>query len=670
MNRAIQMLEVEEIIAIFSDDASMKYKSADWLMSPFESSVWRIELKSKIQIDWRIPLEDGRLLTDQRHRSTLTALKCWLIAQTHADLTGGSILALGTVHNTINRCLHCIDYFLIRSHKFAIARHGLRNITSNDLKAALALICSERSVANSIYEWPKRLSAFLRKSIAESNLSIAPLSILDEPIPERDDCLLDLSEDEIRKARVWLYANGLYEGGGNSYTLLVKQRKLAAKIYPTSLRATTTRMTQAGELCVGVLSRHEREYASAPVASTHDKRTSKRTAALYLSTLKSIRLLDLAGIPGPVFDPSRLDSALKAADLKDNGRFLSLPYTTVLKALRRAIEYFLEQGDQIVDLYLNVCLVAQRDKISAQDAFDQINARDTSSFQPKSWSISPTARAGSDPVNYFVDLRSSPGLYEKLVILIGAIRIAVGALTARRRSEVSELRAGSTLDKSRTRIIFVNGKSGIGEHREKIARPVPPLIVRMIDLLERLHSGMVLYGVALPGERLFSYPRLWGAPALSANFLRPLDLFCDWAETDIDDEGRRYYIRHHQLRRFFATLFFYGDGFGGLDTLRWFLGHLDAQHVWHYITENVPGDAIRSVAAEFAAYNVRHKTNEASKLSDLLEREFGTNDFSTIDEEALTDYLHELLEDELISVQPKFLDQGRKYRVAILVRGD
>lgn len=36
--------------------------------------------------------------------------------------------------------------------------------------------------------------------------------------------------------------------------------------------------------------------------------------------------------------------------------------------------------------------------------------------------------------------------------------------------------------------------------------------------------------------------------------------------------------------------FFWGSGFGSLDTLRWFLGHTNVEYVYHYITESTSGD--------------------------------------------------------------------------------
>ena len=107
-----------------------------------------------------------------------------------------------------------------------------------------------------------------------------------------------------------------------------------------------------------------------------------------------------------------------------------------------------------------------------------------------------------------------------------------------------------------------------------------------------------------------------------------------------------------------------------METLRWFMGHTDAQHLWHYITESTPGETIRSVAAEWAAYGVRHGTREAELLGAELAIHFGTSDFSVLEDEALVLYLEDLMEEGKLRIEPEFLDGGRNYRIAVVVRGE
>ena len=117
-------------------------------------------------------------------------------------------------------------------------------------------------------------------------------------------------------------------------------------------------------------------------------------------------------------------------------------------------------------------------------------------------------------------------------------------------------------------------------------------------------------------------------------------------------------------------LFFWGNSFGGLDTLRWFLGHTDVEHLYHYITEATTGSVLQSVKASFAADCVKHHVSDCEELADLLEEHFGTRDFSVLDSDELDDYLQDLIEDGIVDVEPQFFDTaaGHSYRVLILVK--
>jgi hypothetical protein len=205
------------------------------------------------------------------------------------------------------------------------------------------------------------------------------------------------------------------------------------------------------------------------------------------------------------------------------------------------------------------------------------------------------------------------------------------------------------------------------------ARPIPAIAVRMIRQLENLHMGLWQMGaVGGPASPLFCFPtqRKQGLIALvRCQMNTSLDIFCDYFETDRNEAGQRYYIRQHQLRRFFAMLFFWSNSFGGMDTLRWFLGHTDVEHLYHYITESTPGAVLRSVKAHYAAEQLATADPDATSLADLLERHFGTRNFSILDSNELDEYIEELMIEGIVEIEPEFFDSpaGKSYRVAIKV---
>jgi len=407
-----------------------------------------------------------------------------------------------------------------------------------------------------------------------------------------------------------------------------------------------------------------------------------KTLNKYVACITALAVLRTDGINAPHFTISDINRFAKTLSTKDNGRFRTLPSAVAFGSLRRAIEYALGFGDGLVDSYLALAEAAHRANQSIAQFTHELDVRpyltdDIRSIGVCRWSIEPFnagANGGPDPLSkqqWFKALRANQGLYEALRVLYGAIQIVVGLLMARRSGELYDLVAGHCLDKSETRLVFKNRKSGIGGMRQTVARPIPPIGASLIKLLDRLQTGLLRIGTLEEKTNLFAYPSAAGSGVLSGGrtaYIACIDLFCDWEETPLDAEGKRYYVRQHQLRRFFAMLFFWGGGFGGMDTLRWFLAHTDVKHLWHYITESTPGMTIRSVAAEWGVYQVKHATCEGEILADELADRFGTRDFSVLEEEALVLYLEDLIEEGRLTIEPQFLDRGKQYRIAVMLK--
>jgi len=540
-------------------------------------------------------------------------------------------------------------------------------------------------VATAIYQWPERLSAFLRKQI----LSMTPEMLasahgmrddLGCSIPAEVERLTSLNSDEIVAARAWLAVHGKYQHKQ-------KGRRhpdasfLQESLYAGTLHGKTILLPVANELCLGGIAKSSIEYPRARVRSASDERSTEFRNRGIVATVGQLCLLREAGLPAPTVDLKTLESFAAALDIKPNGRFRTLPQGVVFGALRAAVEFTIVHGAALVDSYLAVAHAAASESISiadlsATDRFESLLTPQCRAMGVQRWTIasksdrespaSPCSAAKSD------ELRKHLGLYEALRVLYGAVQIVVGLLSARRVGALKRLLASRCLDASRTRLVCQNMKSGFDGMRDTIARPIPPIAVRCIDLLARIRSAADdASETAIPAQ-LFAYPRKYQSGFVTTltnnRYYESIDYFCDWAELPLDPEGHRYYIRQHQLRRFFVMLFFWGGGFGGLDTLRWFLGHSSARHLWHYITEVVPGATIRSVAAEWVAYGLKHATKEAELLAQELKLHFGTDDFSALDEEALCAHLEDLIDEGRLIIEPQFLDNEDRHRIAVVLR--
>lgn len=696
MNSLEQLPAELAFLADIIGDRSSQYQTATWLKCDFSAKTWKCVFGGKeFTLDFQVAMEDGSLLSEPRHGKLLDTFKFWMCVQTHPDLTGGRELSDLSAYHRVSRVLHLIDYFLMNGQRFQLATHGLSLVTESELRHLIVVLANYKETTQSIYQWDERLSDFLRKhgnslrseevsSIIASNPSIADIDV------DPEVRTLFLSDSELICARAYLWANGYYRNStSQDFRHAPSTRQLAGVLYPNTLRGESQRRVPQ-ELCISPIDRYHREYPAVPVRTGVGEQRSTQALQTYVDALRSLGCLAELNLQVPL---SALDAVsskgfLDSLDTRPNGRTRTPPQSMVFASLKNSIEYGLEYGPDLVESYLSLLRKAsEEDKTIAAYAVDndiiphltpKIRAlgvrtwhlgQDMASLEPHlekgSYSRSPSAE-------YFRRLRNNEGLWELLRILVGAVIICVGTLMARRKGELCDLIADRSLDELRKYLIFENRKSGTIGIRQREARPIPPIAAELIGILESLQKQLVEEGYLPTCIELFAAPDRFGRgfAASYSTFSDALDIFCDYFETPLNGIGQRYYIRQHQLRRFFAMLFFWGNSFGGLDTLRWFLGHTDVEHLYHYITEATTGSVLQSVKASFAADCVKHHVSDCEELADLLEEHFGTRDFSVLDSDELDDYLQDLIEDGIVDVEPQFFDTaaGHSYRVLILVK--
>lgn len=104
-----------------------------------------------------------------------------------------------------------------------------------------------------------------------------------------------------------------------------------------------------------------------------------------------------------------------------------------------------------------------------------------------------------------------------------------------------------------------------------------------------------------------------------------------------------------------------------MDTLRWFLGHTDVKHLYHYITESTEGSVLKSVKSQYV-----YETLDAQEdLKSLLKQKYGINNVNLIEREVLEDYIEELMDEKKLDVEPEFItdDRGQSYKILVKVKG-
>lgn len=674
-------------------DRKTQYRNAEWLRSPFEAEIWQCQFSDtiKLEIDFRIKLYNGDFLTDHRHRDLLEIFKCWLCVQTHFDSTGGGLLNADSAKKRVSRTLHIIDFFILNAERMQLAEFGLAAITDNDMRGLLLKLSSSKSVANSIYEWPTRLCKFLKNEIKgmpqeEANALGDRLPILTTEISPVAEQTLQLEANEIFMARAWLWSHGYYKNTTKSgYRFTPSTEMLTNVIFRNTLRGRTNKQIPE-EFQLDPIDIYSLEYPPVPIRTNEEDQLSEQRLSYYIGVIRRLGLLAEVNLPIS-FEPLRcLDprAVVHALELKPTGRFKTLPQQLVFDSLRNAIDFALEYGDELIDSYLSLAEHAASAGqtclgYSTKHTISDLLTPKIRALGVKKWTINARSMNGrigherQSSQQYFELLRRNEGLWELLRVLYGATQICVGTLMARRIGELSELVAGHCLDQPGTRLVFNNRKSGVDGLREKEARPIPEIAVRMIRQLERLQTGLIKLGLQKQKTNLFRFPSQNKKALITylsdSQLNESLNIFCDYFETPVNQQGQRYYIRQHQLRRFFAMLFFWGKSFGGMDTLRWFLGHTDIKHLYHYITESTPGEVLRAVKAHYGSEKIITGEPEAGALSALVEQHFGTRDFSVLDSDELDEYIEELMIKGCVVIEPEFFEtpDGQSYRVLVKV---
>ena len=677
----------------FLDDAlrsaANRFQCVEFLKSDFEDNAWECVFgrNGSFVIDFAISLPSGVLLTQRP--GLLRLFKYWLTVSA-LDADGGGY-SIAYQYSLVNAVTAWLDYLLLHASEFEIEDRGLCLLTTDKIQGILGIITGHRLRQEAVYDWSARVSRYICDGLRGSNseevsrvLRMHPeLGVVTESQVRENT--LSISADDVPAARAWLLMEGLCEPDRRAgYQYSLSTRRLAGLLLRGTLRGiegtkSKPPVLNAAPYCSSV---RECPMVATSTKGRADRLTSDNVLA-YVRVVRSLTALKEVPEVAELLPPESTLRSLRDLEVsRVEGRFATLPADVVFTSLRKAIEFHITYGAAVID---SVNRLIRRSRSTGTNISRLPEAIFLADLDPvvraigvKCWSISTRKRSSGQFVSAPSNsdraklVRANQGLFELLEVYFGAAQVVVGTLMARRQGELLDLKAASTLDETRSYILFDAEKTTrlARGARRKYALPIANVGADMISQLERIHETLVSCDYAERGSPLFARMARFGTPRLlmlSPNhFNRAIDTFCDYIETPILD-GKRFYLRQHSLRRFFAMMFFWTHSFGGLETLRWFLGHGDVEHVYRYITETTPGAVLRGAQANFLAHNVA----SYSELETLLRERFGIANFSILDEPELEAHIRELIDDGSMSVEPEFFDgeSGRDFKVLVIVKG-
>lgn len=688
-----------EFIQSYLERESNKYREASFLKTPFNSHVWTLDfgLPNPLTVDFNFRMLDGKLITNDKHRDTLALFKMWICAADISCANKGRHATNRAKMGKVILTLNLIDYFLINSGHFRICENGLRLLNENDHKVLLSKLASSARVSTGIYCWPQKLSSFLlglaksipleilKKTIIEfpflqENLDFS----LDEDTTEVDDFFLatpGLTGDSVALIRAALWNRGLYKPCGMSdFRYVPHVRKLTQLINPNTLWGKTHNPTPR-ILSLRPIERRRIEMPRAPTRNNHSSMDCRRLSD-FSAVLTSVNFLKSHSPVAPVTPLTQLDMKYILTNFAQgsSGRFVSAPTSYILQTLCSAVEFYLEFGNDIIDSYIAITKIATQ---SSDTMYRVLSGKSIACYLSDSlkgigvslWTTRTTEEKFSNDrrsrSEYFVEFRKTPGLWELLRILYGAIQFTLGVLQARRESELRNADAGSCLTEDFRNLVTANRKTGALGINQSITRPIPTIASDMVRSLQRLQQCLIDLNLLNGHKELFSHPSVYGSlvKASHTSYNANIDYFCDYVETPCDSQGRRYYFRQHQLRRFFAQVFFWSQSDDSLDVLRWVLGHTDSKMIYHYITESTPGKVLRQVKSEWGSNQIKSAAKEVSNLTSFLSEKYGALDFSIIPSDALDIYIDHCLMSGEISIEPDFIHgpSGLTYKIIVII---
>jgi len=421
----------------------------------------------------------------------------------------------------------------------------------------------------------------------------------------------------------------------------------------------------------------------------------------FFDKLKLISQQQSSGLPkSEVF--KNLNINVQNVTFKPQGRTKTLPADIALHALGESIHYMLTYGDDLVDFAIkvkseilksnidktNLCYLTKNSSkhvptlLNVPKKLDALNINQLGSIY-KSYSLERFNKAGGNA--RAETIRQYMGLENALTFLLASIIIIIGATAARRQIEVRTL-SDECLEKrfdDGWYLRFELGKDNFGYLKSKQSRCIPNITAKAIKLISRLNTAWQEIHNTKSDQLFFGYTTSLATCGhlLKSNFDRVLETFCDYIQIPLDSEGKRWYIKSHQLRRFWAYAFFYKMGLGELSTIGWYLGHSETEHTWEYILESFDGKdkELQQVKASYAADVLQNKhpasklnKSAISELKNLVLVHFNKKHIKFVEKYELEDFLENLISTDKFDVQPKFIKDtnGSDYDLIFLLNNN
>lgn len=704
---------------------SIEYKPI-WLKSAFESNEWEIEFpksknlsqSSSTAVLWnKIKLDDGTFLIEPQHSKLLNTFKRWILNIDNPALNAGRLSNLATSRNNFYRVLKLIECIIFNAREINLSKMHLSLI---DIDFLLDILISILTV--DIYGAP----IYLRFEEHTRNELIKASSAYEAT--ENKKCLLNIFNftiDEYNRANNFLIDRFVTKSNIFDYSKFKKfifnNKKILLIKSNIFLKCMVHEDYHSIERFFGLY------HPSQSTLKISNIKNDNEVGALNLMKLvKSLKQLSFSAnhekmqLDHTAFSKLNFNTVARLVDIAESGRFKTLPVVPTLNLMRNTFEFSFQYIDEILESVVDVFQF----QVNRKKATFPLNTYSRSNFTDLVNRLYPDKLVCGDYMasNISMDIKKvslySNTLINRYNILITSIQFLFAIFSAKRSNEINNLKPYSNLapdinpdDTGYDTVFSVESivmKTGVGGDNETKAitqRPIIRSVARLMWKIESFNKKIIQLGIELP--RLFN---LLGGSEKALKFTNlittsPYIYICDYFETPFINESgipKKLYFSNHQLRRFFAMMFFWTNGYDGLDTIRWMLGHSSSEHLYHYITESNNGavlngikaahlvnevqngqletiDVLRKAISQY--YDVEQANIELERISDAVRDYIDDEDFKTrpshisdADLNAIENTIYKLLHDDVIRLEPEFftIERGgvaiQDYRMILEVR--
>lgn len=677
----------KNLVSDYIKEYQSSFGQPSWLKSDINENLWLINLGSAeltINFDIEFHSSSGALekLIAPKHIKLLNVFKCWLLIQSSPLHTGFQSITNDTLSKKLRNILYLIDYIILNSEVLSLEKHFLL-WKKDTVFTILARLFDKESISRGIYETEERLNIYIDQNIGkysqvELQESFNKLSVifnLDKQSSLFKDQKLRLQLGFFHQEKAFDMKESNFRYGKLSLPYLRE------KLYKNTLYGYRVHLPLLENYSVGNGSSYNRasEYAQHPLNKRLEIGISKsyfsviRQSFFTLSDINkfsNLVCLNTAKVNSSIFKDISLN-ALMDKPAKQIGRTITIGAGEVLPQIRNAFEFIYEYGDVILKAVEDILSVSREEiQKTSLKSFSNLGFKKHLSKEVI-WLGVEVIGYDSSVENRYQKQRENKDLFFLFNVLQGSLQLILGATMARRMGELVDLDPYDAITpkninpkkhpKQDFNLIFDNRKSGVaygGEVlREQLSRPILNSIAAIVYKWQCFNMRLKRIGVLDHIKELGLFTSLSSNSLAvkegnSESFVNNLDAFCDYFETriyiDENDVTRRLYIRQHQLRRFFAMVFYWAYGYEASETLRYFMAHTNIEHLEQYIAEETSGEVLRGVQAERLIDGIRNKDiNQISELEVILKNKFGLNsiEFRTYEE------IQEDIEDEIIELE-------------------